>query len=1561
MKTTFKKWLAVLVAVVLLATPLTVIQLVSAADFVPTYNADKNIDLTETLTVQKSGSYVNYSAPAVWTNGYTVQSTSSEMTSERVAFSNVHIANDGTAYFSATVKSGLICGGVNAQWAGPAIYLGKVVSETKGEGYVTAMLTKEHQMDLRLKDTYNNDLLYLGNHGNYPDSNSAVRGDIDYTITAAVSKTSMSIWVNGKKWVDDYKFESNGLTYDTFEFGIGFVCCQGTVSGVKAWCAKDEYKQPDMTPVYNSEKHTDINSLLQMEVVGSTPTAKKTDGLFGVIGNDMTTCDYVNYGDLSQIIDGTLYYNAIVKEGIAQDNADNNGGAILRIAKAKFGINTGTLGVLFSKSLGIRLVLLDDNNKILAYITDLDYSGTSAKTRPNTDLNITAAIDENAISLYINGVTLLIEHSLEDLGVTMIGHSFGLGFINASGEIANARVYCNTDSYIEPVNISNKGSFVKTEISGGTPSETPVTAADSYVADSDSNDKSVFVTSDISKLINEGATVLTKTVFATRTDYPTDNGVQLVRLGRVNYEGTHYFADLELTKADGIKIRLISFDNTQTSTVIASADYIKADGTKTKVRFDLKDDQTILTAVNKSGIAAYMNGYMAIKAVFDTDFAFAAPISGAGVRNMKTYQTSFIKRYNTGVKAFSVYCFKAEKFSNAPKYNADTDTNLNTYAETETKGGNIGLIYQTKNGGSFKAVSGSTASYSDTAILKNYNIKADGTLYFAATLKGGLEAGGANAAWSGPVLRLANIEKDGVQGALAIRFTSTQQIELYMDGDNTKYFDTKFNYPDTQSANRGNKDYKIVAEVNSEHISFWINGETLIDKYMLTDNGITFKSLCTEIKFVACKGTVDDIFLWCKNEDATAIKMPPVFNPDTDYMLSDTMRSGSTSDFTTSKDANGFDVNIKSEQIAVNFGEKYIKENGTFAFSLTHKAGAESSIAWGGLAIRLGDVVKDGKKGYLELRFTDMASGGISLHATDEGSYDYYIKASNYPDSKSPNRNNNKDYKITGLYSKEGFSLWVDDIIVMDNVALTVPSENFEVTGMDFGLFGVRTKGKMEDIQLWCNKADVEYPEAEPKFNSSIHTNLTPMLKAGLAAGMTATYDSKNGTYDIVAKQPYKQLEFSNLAMRYTGTLYTRAVFKAGIETNIAWAGPELLVANVSKNGVNGYIGIRLNEDGGVSTHASDNASFDGNWVNTFYPDSYSGKRNDNIDYEVVVRSTLNDLSVWVNDMLIIDRMPLKYDDITVTSPFAAIYTANCTATIQDYQVWCENKDVLKTTVNPTVTSSLYIGSGVPAKPEGNINYADRLTDLTFITAGTNYGFYWNEETNTFWNDRGDTYARMEFGNFTDMSSSDTFAMKFKYTVKDYKPNGADQGSMGLRLLFRGFTGYSVAGVHARGIQFAVPGANEYAMWSDNAYLGGNYIDYGFEVGKTYNVEILSGPTQLALWIDGKQIFYYYDLADCEPYFYFEVYRSLLEIADLEIYNIEPETYSNDEEKMAVMVSKEVSKNKEYKLNAILEQKKNNLVAEIVSISSVGVIFDALLLFTVFLLNNNKKKVRETK
>lgn len=1557
MKKISKKLLALFVALLLIIAPLSVKQLFSAeggsTDKAPEYNASEHTDITDKFVVEKSGSSVGYLPPANWANGYTVTNSSKVMPNERIVFSNIYASMEGTVYFSAKLNGDLVSGGNNPDWSGPVIHLGKVKHETNGEGYLTALFTKTHGADIRIMDGYNNQIDYLGLNGNYPDTNSPVRSATGYTVTAAVSKDGVTIFINGVKWVDNFDFEAQGYVLKNFEFAIGFVCCAGSVNNIRAWCENKDYREPDRTPYYKDDNHTDLNPFLLIGTEGTGITVEKDNGIFNVSASGTGCADF---GNITGIITDKVIYTANFKKGIVASGADENAGPVMHIGKAQYGSKIGTLALILTAKDGIRLTLLDKDNSVIAVLSELEYGTNKGKDRKDIDYSVTAVVGYKNISVYVNTYTMLNEHSVNGLGITLLGHEFKISFANVSGKVENIRAFCDKETNIEPINVSTRVDVTKTEISDGTSSETPLNFAASYAADSGSNTTDVILNANVKDLLIDGATVITKTVFATGSDYPTANGLQLVRLGKVKYNGTEYFADLHLTKTDGMKVVLVELNNTVTDIVITNADYVKADGTTTKTRFDLQGDLTVLATTNNAGISIYMNGYRFINKAFDNELSFVSADVGAGVRNMKTYTTGFVKRYNTGVKAFSVLCFKADRYSTAPVYNSSTDTNLNANTETGTSGSGISVIDQVNNNGYYQAQSTSDSADSSKVEFFDYNIKADGTLYFSTTFKKGITAGDTNIELAGPVLQLGKVEKDGQEGMLAVRFTASKYIELFIDGTNAIDLDVKCEYPDTRTANRGNNAYDVTVEVNSEYISLWVEGEQLITRYSFADNGITFKSLYSAVKFVNTKAVADKILLWCKNADATAVVGAPTFNPATDHDLTQEMVTYSQAGVAVTGGANdGYSYDCTVEDKNIKFSKFYVKPGGGYITNFVIRAGNESSQTWGGHEIVIATIDVDGHEGYFSIRFFE--SGGISAQVFSYA-YNTWVDFATYPDTKTHNRNKDIDYNVTISSINNTLNVWVNGKKVIRDVTIEGLWDGRKVTVTEniLKIMMNKTTGAVSNIKAWTPKENYQKPAGAPEFNPSKHINLTTDLNTPLIAGASNDLQP-DGTYDISLNSKNKILEYGNLQIDNNATLYTKAVIKAGITGDLNWSGPNIYVADVS-NGKKSYaFGIRLMKRGGICVCTTDFVAEEST-IFYNYPESDTSFRNDNIDYELVIISNLNEVSLWVNDVLVVDKYKydfVKDDNKFVTEHNLKIFNTSCNMKIEDYQVWCAKEDFVKTSNAKSPTPSLYAASGVPKKPEGNINYADRLKSGHFATMQAK-GFSWDEKTNTLKSTKKDQFGRVQVGNFTDMSVSDTFAIKFKYTVTDYEPNGEDKGAMGLRFYFRGFTYYGATNnLDNRGIMFANFGASDWEYWNWEHTMS-NIYDYGFEVGKTYDVEILSGPSELGLWMNGKKIFYLYNLPDCGPYFTFEVYRSQFEMANLEIYNIEPEEYDDDEMKVLTPLNTDLSKIENHNFDNAVDKEEASLAEKNVVVVSFAVIVVAFIIFTVFLFKGNKKK-----
>ena len=232
----------------------------------------------------------------------------------------------------------------------------------------------------------------------------------------------------------DFKGDPSGIYLSSFAAGLGSQNVGLTASEYRVW--SDIMYSP--TPSFNAE--TDVNILTEMEAVtiGDGPIYENKDGNITLGSSNVGDGDGTNSGVMfaGPVLKkgGTMYYQTVITTDTILDptlvNAQIYGGPVIRLANAKFytqqrtgGYNSGVgyLDIIFTQGDKIDFRIRDitgyDEYYIGAYIPDFKmvYPDTYNSSRGDSEYEVTIALNDHKISMWINGKALLLDHQLFDL------------------------------------------------------------------------------------------------------------------------------------------------------------------------------------------------------------------------------------------------------------------------------------------------------------------------------------------------------------------------------------------------------------------------------------------------------------------------------------------------------------------------------------------------------------------------------------------------------------------------------------------------------------------------------------------------------------------------------------------------------------------------------------------------------------------------------------------------------------------------------------------------------------------------------------------------------------------------------------------------------------------------------------------------------------------------------------------------------------------------------------------------------------------------------------------
>lgn len=209
----------------------------------------------------------------------------------------------------------------------------------------------------------------------------------------------------------------------------------------------------------------------------------------------------------------------------------------------------------------------------------------------------------------------------------------------------------------------------------------------------------------------------------------------------------------------------------------------------------------------------------------------------------------------------------------------------------------------------------------------------------------------------------------------------------------------------------------------------------------------------------------------------------------------------------------------------------------------------------------------------------------------------------------------------------------------------------------------------------------------------------------------------------------------------------------------------------------------------------------------------------------------------------------------------------------------------------------IFLRKTPPAVPEGNINLIDTHTSIS-DTSNKEIDWSYNKLTHTLKNTVDDKNAYIRFEDIKGLKMSDTYMIRTKLTVFTAQPSieNNDKNSMGARIIFRGNDTRSMC-------FFSLFATNAgYYSYVDGSLLHNNNFSFSRELGREYDICILSAPNEVSVWVDNELVLNFDEVPNYEPFIGIQIYRASVQLSDIEVYNMSSDNADD-------FVEKEVNNN----------------------------------------------------
>lgn len=462
----------------------------------------------------------------------------------------------------------------------------------------------------------------------------------------------------------------------------------------------------------------------------------------------------------------------------------------------------------------------------------------------------------------------------------------------------------------------------------------------------------------------------------------------------------------------------------------------------------------------------------------------------------------------------------------------------------------------------------------------------------------------------------------------AVAFHLTPDLNISMRGDDLFIFGTSGAntltstnklYEKTLVKQQAGKSYNIAVAVKDMCISVWVDGIKYIDSYNAQAQLSGGYNLSVRLNYGSSETTktdfkVSNLKIWNDAEPC------PVYDPET--------QTSYTEDLADMK--RGTEAYTYNGSITEDNAKGQIK----YYFDTPVSQVYSSSVYYYSATVRMDKITDDWAGPVLYLRGDDNKGYGVTLQNRGALVLNQATGGLNSAEGVSFYNGNfklaaAKDYVLTVKSAGDKFSLWVDGKAVFTDYVLPDEYKNLPANPRLTFVMG-STEGNNEvtvkDIELWNNESPVYYDfYLYTEEDGSTQYDGTPIVKT-----------STSGKYDMVY--------LPGSGIKRNTPFYMDVDIKL-TETNANWSGVRIIPREGKPvdTGIYGSIQVMFRETGlyvfGVQSAGDVNIAYTQNVKLTV------GRK-----YHIGIYSTVDTITVWVDDIKAIDNAPLKTDTFDFTN-----------------------------------------------------------------------------------------------------------------------------------------------------------------------------------------------------------------------------------------------------------------------------------------------------------------------
>ena len=724
-------------------------------------------------------------------------------------------------------------------------------------------------------------------------------------------------------------------------------------------------------------------------------------------------------------------------------------------------------------------------------------------------------------------------------------------------------------------------------------------------------------------------------------------------------------------------------------------------------------------------------------------------------------------------------------------------------------------------------------------------VSGDYTFFAEASFKDNKNtlSNGAQVDWEGIIFRAARAQKDKKSYVIEVRVRN-KNILVYAVADDGK---------ETLLLNQGlvteyDQALPYVLEYKNGEITLWRDGIKILDNFRAADLGYTDISAFMGIGGEVCSFDFDDMHLVNKyaQRDRTIPKKPA---SNGDYGTVTEVQENSVITFnkgtlSCSDDKGGAKVFFQYLPFGV---------NDTYVFGCDVKV-TKAEKDWMGPRFIFG---KNSKGEEIALFFT---KGNLLV-----------VEGTKQIHSLNFSRDQGATYRFDMLIEPSRISVWVNDILLIDNVKTSPKDE--AMTGVLFE----NTVSQISNITMYYT-IPVKFfvPKKKPK--PVLKTLAANQYNAAEFAKVTLDGKDFNGYFDskLISNNNENGLRymFKELPIKDSQSYYYSSTFNVSVsEAN--WKGPRYIYrkgANATMYCAITQTAVLLLADGAV--------------VGSSPFELEIGR-----SYDIVIYSTPDSVSVWIDGKIVFSNVDLtKYTVNDTLKATPGVLFELCKAQVTDIAIYGDDIVFDPEYVDLELYNDKFFRmKNVPGNPNSSKNLFSNITmwDLSEGSLGAAY----DDEAKTFKNDYSDVESgKISFvdanksSNLNGLRNSSGYVFSFKYRAN--KTGSEKKENNGVWFISNSSTApYLSTNCDVRIGLFE--DSLRLNIYKDGQLLSSNETEFDCVIGREYDINIVHGKNWIKIYVDGKLMLVGRDLPEYKVAFDFEICNTSCSISDFELYEFE--------------------------------------------------------------------------